>query len=572
MITNNKDNTIRIVRGEDRYAGATNVDQSLRVNLQGPKKNYIEGNRSILINLEERFDIERQKSNIFRISGKITNIFNNIISGQTSYEPFRNNLYYTNALQAVQEGSPWQGYPQYNEFSFYRTQGIDGHIPYVSKSASSYNWMTYVTYPSENLTGKDLKIKFETTDGTLTYNFNLNDGVPYYIKNKKVNGKNLITFYCGFKHNLEVGDWIYLKNSINGKRLFKVYSLGDESYGNEDKVFSIFNLGYNNPLFGDNSKGSFKRVLNNKNVDETMSSYYIKKHKILTKISNSDITKMGFERNPFPIEQQLEYSGLTPNGIQRISIKDGSQTVGFSFDEDIDITNLKDNLDRPLTELYVTIINRGYMGWFNNPSNPGNNTGLQVGWEYNFLENEVDDWWSINNIKNRDTIPVGSYNFNGLDFYYNKSLNVGDTIMGDICEFNQYLQIEKTLSNIYHKFSYNPQIFDNNSPNSLPDGYTYNPHYPISIRVFSDYVEVGDRGNVDGIPDYSFFSKSDNQWRWRDLYPYGTIDSDGNGVDLPFINGAHYAFKDIIFLQTPIMRNINVNNDIIFAPLQDDCE
>ena len=44
MITNNKDNTIRIVRGEDRYAGAPNVDHSVRINLQGPKKNYIEGN------------------------------------------------------------------------------------------------------------------------------------------------------------------------------------------------------------------------------------------------------------------------------------------------------------------------------------------------------------------------------------------------------------------------------------------------------------------------------------------------------------------------------------------------
>lgn len=573
MITNEKNSPIKIVRGEDKFAGANNVDLGLRVNLDSTKKNYVEGNRSIIVNLEERFDVERQRSTTFRISGKITNIFNNIISGQTSYEPFKNSLYYTNALDAVSSGSVWQGYPQYDEFSFYRTRGIDGHIPFVTKSASTYNWMTYVSYPSENLLNKQLKIKFEVeVDNVITYNFNIVDGIPYYIKNRRVNGKKLVTFYCGFKHNLSAGEWVELKNSVNGKRLFQVYEIGDESYGNEDKVFSIYDFGFNNPSFGDGANGSFKRVINNGNLDETTSIYYIRKHKILTNNSNSDVTKMGFERNPFPIEKQLEYSGLTPNNQQRISVKDGSQTVAFSFDKDIDINGLRDNLDRPLTELFVTILNRGYMGWFNNPYYGSNTTGIQVGWEYNFLENEVDDWWKLNNIHNRDEIESLSYPFNGEEFFYNKALNIGDVIMGDICEFNEYEQKETKVSDIYHKISFNPQIFDNSSSNTLPDGYAYKPHYSIKIREFSDYVEFGDKDKVDLIPDYSFFSKYDNQWRWRDLYPYGTVDSDGNGVDLPFLNGAHYAFRDIIFLQTPIMRNINVNNDIIFAPLIDNCE
>ena len=61
--------------------------------------------------------------------------------------------------------------------------------------------------------------------------------------------------------------------------------------------------------------------------------------------------------------------------------------VGFSFDEDVNISGLKDNLDRPITELYVTIVNRGYMGWFNNPFLTNNSsTGIQVGWDMNFLK------------------------------------------------------------------------------------------------------------------------------------------------------------------------------------------
>ena len=119
-----------------------------------------------------------------------------------------------------------------------------------------------------------------------------------------------------------------------------------------------------------------------------MSKYYVRVHKILTDTTNSDITKMGFENNIFPIKKQLEYSALTPNNIQRTSIKDGSMTVGISFDEDVNINNLKDNLERPVTDLYVTILNKGYMGWFNNPyTNEGNTyTGIQVGWDMNFLK------------------------------------------------------------------------------------------------------------------------------------------------------------------------------------------
>jgi hypothetical protein len=144
--------------------------------------------------------------------------------------------------------------------------------------------------------------------------------------------------------------------------------------------------------------------------------------------------------------------------------------------------------------------------------------------------------------------------------------------MGDICEFNDYEQKEYKLNDVYHKFSFNPQVFDNSSPNTLPDGYLYKPHYSIKIRTFSDYIETGEKGKVDLVPNYAFFSKNSNQWRWRDLYPYGYTDSEGNGVDIPFLNGAHYTFSNILFLQTPLYRNLNVNNDIIFPPTTDDCE
>ena len=571
-MSNKKSSEIRIVRGEDRFAGASNTDIQIDVDLQSQNKNIIEGDRSVLLNIEERFNVERQRSTKFRIAGKITNVFDNKVSGTTTYEPFLNSLYYIDSQNTVINNSSWKGYPQYDEFTFFRTRGITGHVNFVNKSASTYNWTTYVSYPKGNKTNQYMRHSVNFDSGSSVNNFVVTDGVPYYILNKQNLGKNLITFYCGFKHNLKIGDWIYTKDEIDGKRYFEVYSLGDESFGNDDTVFSIFNYGFEDPLFGNYANGNFKRVGDINNKTETTSEYYIRTHEILTEVTNTDLTKLGFERNPFPIKKQLEYSALTPNNIQRTSVKDGTLTVGFSFDEDINISGLTDNLDRPVTELFVTILNKGYMGWFNNPYIVNNSTGIQVGWDLNFKDTEVDTWWRLDNINNRDSIPNDSYVINGERFFYNPNLTKGDILMGGVCEFNNYEQAETVLSEINHKISFNPQHFDNNSDNMLPDGYTYKPHHSVPIRVYSDFIETGDKDKVDLVPNYSFYSKSDNQWRWRDIYEYGFIDSNGNGLNNPFLNGCHYPFKEILFLLTPMKKNINLYNNIIFSPLTDDCE
>ena len=121
-------------------------------------------------------------------------------------------------------------------------------------------------------------------------------------------------------------------------------------------------------------------------------------------------------------------------------------------------------------------------------------------------------------------------------FYYNKDLPIGTELKGDICEWNEFRPKRRTvLSPISHKFSFNSERFYNVMRIvNLPDGYTYNPHHSVKLRVYSDYIEVGDKNDVSGVPDYSFFSEYEGQWRWRDIYSYGFIDSNGNGVNNPF--------------------------------------
>jgi hypothetical protein len=62
-----------------------------------------------------------------------------------------------------------------------------------------------------------------------------------------------------------------------------------------------------------------------------------------------------------------------------------------------------------------------------------------------------------------------------------------------------------------------------------------------------------------GIPTYAYYSKLSNGFRWRDLYPYGFIDSAGLGVDYPYLNNGHYPFVNTIFRITPETYNIPSN-------------
>ena len=97
----------------------------------------------------------------------------------------------------------------------------------------------------------------------------------------------------------------------------------------------------------------------------------------------------------------------------------------------------------------------------------------------------------------------------------------------------------------------------------------------MTIRVFSDYVETGDVEFVEQVPSWCFFSSSDQQFRWRDLYPYGFVDTDGVGVDYPYLNDAHYPFSEILFLQVPTSFYRNINRPLveyIVDPFIDGCE
>jgi hypothetical protein len=480
-------------------------------------------------------------------------------------------VYYVDAENSLGSGV-WNGYPQFYEFDFLRVNDGSQHFTFQSKSAYTYNWSYYITYPYNNNYTKKLVC---TNLNNVNYTWLAQDGIPFVIKNITMNGDRLISFECISPHGLQPAESVELSFGYNNKNIFEVYSVGNDNYGSETNVFNIYNFGYTGNTFLDRTNGTFKRIINSDNIVETKSKYYIREHKVLVGVNDIIMTKSGFEKNPFNEERQLELSSITPNKITRISQKVSGNSYLATLKKDIDLNDIVDNQKRPISQLFLSIINKGYSGYFNDPVN---GIGLKQGWDFNVMPKN-NAWWAPINSDSNTNITTSSYvktdiSGNTKTFYYNNDLNVGDVIDGDFCEWNDYEQTERVISSCNQKITYNQNVFQT-STSTNPDGFYYKPHNSMTVRVFSDYVETGNISNVDQVPFYSFYSESDQEFRWRDLYGYGFIDELGLGVDYPYLNNSHYPYQSVIFKLSP--EGINANSYITgtttpVKPIIDGCE
>jgi hypothetical protein len=562
-------NKYTIVPSGLRYKGAPSVNQKISINLDEQSQEITEYDRSATVNLAQVYDDERQACTIFRPTFKVTYLYDNAYTGTTGYIPFRDNLYYTSPEASKQSGI-WKGFPQYYEFDFYRPDVGDQHFQYKAKSAYTYNWTYYLTYPSDNNYDKELTY-YSSNSNDITWK--ASDGIAFTITNTSQNGNGLISFTCVAPHGLTQNEYVELSLTYRNSNIFQVYSLGTGLFGTDVYTFNVLNIGYTGTTFNNGTTGTFKRVINPDNLTETRSEYYIKQYKVLTNLTDLAVTKVGFEKNVFGEQTKLEYSSITPNNLTRVSQKSSSNAYNFTSNYDIDLAGYRDNQMRPLSEINLTIVNKGFSGYFNMPFD---GIGLKQGWGFN-LSKVTNPWWSNNNQKSNTSIPVSGYTLtNGQtkSFFYNLDLKKDDIMDGDFCEWNNYEQIERTVSPYYHKMKFNQTVFATTTvPTNNAPGYYYKPHNPMTLRVFSDYVETGGVGFLDQVPSWAFYSSSDEQFRWRDLFTYGFKDNTGLGVDYPFFNTAHYPFQNVVFRLIPEGINYNeVQSDFSFKPLIDECE
>lgn len=594
--------TTSIIESTLRFQGSPKQDQQLNISLSQKQKELVEFDRTVDLDLSEVFDEERQRSFNFRPVSKFMVIFENSYTGSTDYVPYRDNLFYTNAVNnassyypqgnvpsvpplPTNQTIPWDGFPQYPEFDLIRTDndvlgytlGAGRHLDFKSVSATTYNWSHYLSYAFDNDYNKKLYAK--DLNKNLDWNWTSSQGIPYFILVGSEQSNQVITFKCPVTHGLSVGEFVLLSTNYNGNSFFQISSLGDGGSGSENYIFNIRNVGYTGTTFLTLTQGTFKRVLNSSNSADTVSEYYVRKHKILTNPECAVLTNAGYEQNIYNNKSKCEIKALTPNQRKRTSVKEGSRSYTLSFNCDVNTSELKDNQKRPISELYFTTIWRGYFGWTDK---------LKQGWEFNtFLDNsKPQTWWDQNNPDSNTLINQSQYNslVGQGPFYYNDLLVSGDTIDGDFCEWNDFDQLERVISLYQHKITYNQNWFklDNTLPPTNQPGFFYKPHNAIQIRVFSVYIEEGDSKNVIGIPDYSYYSTTNALFRWRDLYPYGFLDTEGVGLDYPYLNDTHYPYLNTIFRITPEGYNIPsdysqlgrvpINLTTIADPSIDECE
>ena len=470
--------------------------------------------------------------------------------GSYNDEPNTDEIQYNDNKSALCEFFPFD--PGYDRLKMLDSDGAS-------------NYLLKIVYP------------FNTRDITLVKNnsnISLKDGIPIIDQfTIDLNGRQYTGFRTPMNHGLNVGDKIRLYNFVDNTpnntlnlttRLYRVFKLGNQVTDNKLRTFVIDV----NPSDIDFTLGisTLKRSVNNK-----LSSYYVRRFKSLTSSDYKDY-------DLYPAAYGVTYFN--------------DEVVAFNFKNDIDVSSLVDNLGRPITELYLSILKN------DNDSNPASiNTQYWLQqqqtlpppynirfWTKISAGYKLEDDSSVNyNIKSYgDTTYQGSTYYENID----ESDNIFD---GDIVEYNESELLERRLENVYHRVNTVYREFlnsiDSNKRNKR-EGYLYTPFNLIKIRELSNYINpvvnlqlVIDRYNITNpieidelrksfqIPDYAT-EIAPNVFKWRDLLEIGEFDNSGAGVDYPFESGAHYIYLDKRFYfqrQDPPCEFSLISEDIVLG-------
>ena len=557
-----------IVKPDLQYKAAPNSDIGIQTELLQTQSEVVDYDRTVSLNLITVFDDERQKSTTFRPTIKISYLYENNLVGYTDYNVFRNSLIYITPEISVINGS-WSGLPTYQEFEFIRTDIDNAQIPFVTKSASSYNWNIVMSYPYDN--DYDVPMQYFFENGTSINPWKSGDGIPFYIVLGSERGLPVVQFNCPVEHGLLEGEYVELPFTYNDVNTFQVYSLGNGTLGSDANIFNLANVGFTGTTFNTGVTGVFKRIIDVNNSGETKSRYYVRIHKIITDPHNSIITMNGFELNSFNDEGVYQFSSLTPNKIGRVSAYQSSKTYNVTLAHDLSVINQQDNNKKPLTQIFATFQFVGYMGWFNQ---------LRRGWKFNMLPGKTNQWWSTTNNDSLETNNISGYTRTQGNQVYNFTVNLprtsGDTMYGDWCEWNEITQTERVISPYMQKLTYYQKGFTvPTTATTNPNGYYYQVHNPITLKVFSSYLETASNNLVEDVPAWAYFSNNLQQWIWREIYTYGYIDSLGRGVDYPFLNETHYPFDNLQFRLYPEGASFDITQlypDVVVDPIIDGCE
>lgn len=533
---------------------STDTDTFIKLNLEGSRRLLPKNEINETVNSAEVFNKERQSSKKYRVLGTIKPLVSNVLFNLTSN-------YNSNTDFSDSESYGWS---VFNDIKF-RKDPIDDY----NDDTGQYSGLTYPQAykkflkekdgwfgfynPDILLTGncdfytmepKKERFTFKPTSNkkwelTLTYPFSA-DTTHYLVVNGlkiignqivSIGGRNRVVFSTAVRHNLRQGDLINITGlaptSFDGR--YRVLRTGLDDGSMRDYYFSVDI----DPLLINNvTTAYFSRVLGG-TQNGFESRYYLRLFKKITTV-NTNINNGIVEDDDYEI-YQAAFSHTIFN----------DEVCQFVFNEDIDVGNIRDNLGRPISEMFLTIVKTRDNNFFT-PIQAGLECGLANGIINTSTQNPIPDVRQL-----RDG-PIGLSNYNDSPIPLTANVNISDNYFyGDIVEYNDYELIEHVLGVVGHRFNTENRTLSGTSLAQGPrhEGYFYYPHHRIKIRDFSNYVEQGNANTI-GIPDYAL-DLGDGRWLWRDLLDIGVNDGQEETLNYPFLNGAHYMYQNFCF---PVRR------------------
>ena len=542
-----------------------NVDEYMKIGIMSDTKILPPDALDRIVNAREVFNNERQASPYYRILGTLNPLISNPLfnladsayqdaytwkdfnySDSNGIFKFDTPVYPVNVNNNLKEKDGWFGYFDPNieasglcnffdmEPKRQRMSFVPDNTPYHSNFGNlTYNWELTITYPASVDSGHTM----------------VNGGLSIVdVQEATVATRQMTSFGVPCMHNLSIGDTVLITGTTGYDGQYLVQRVGLDNGDYQDSYFVI-----DVPFIPNTINGTSRMI---KYINDVPCSYYFRKFRRINVNGNRVISSGDSETYKLAFSENIYVDSL----------------VQFAFNEDINVSGLTDNLGRPLSELYLTIIKTDSNGLFTNVSSgietpfiPALNTSINP--TYSYLQNIP----VINKIHNGGTGSTASpfpshfalendvmsvYNYNN-DFY------------GDLVEYNTVQLNETILADIYHRFNtYNRQsspnltyivVSANTNPNNLvpavsatislgprQEGYYYKAHNLIKIRNFSNFFDTGDANTVD-IPSYAFQSP-DGTYLWRTLLDIGFNETNVAPLDYPFLNGCHYMYDNYCFL------------------------
>jgi hypothetical protein len=127
------------------------------------------------------------------------------------------------------------------------------------------------------------------------------------------------------------------------------------------------------------------------------------------------------------------------------------------------------------------------------------------------------------------------------------SINIGDSVYGDIVEYNErelqtyVLQMPNYLFKLKDLYGYTGSTTLTATTSTYAKTDLLNP---VILKYLTNTIYS--TNNVEDKQSWAVFNDKLNIWQWRDLIPNGDIDESGKGTNFPFLNGKHYVYNNFI--------------------------